>query len=94
MRQVYIGNTLEQESEIGQGEAVSAWPIPEPWPIPLGLTTREVDKKTGRLWTAACEDPLANRYTEIYIPGTEPTTFCNETGPATPRFRRPPPPVP
>jgi penicillin-binding protein 1A len=91
MRQVYIGTTLEQEAEGAQGEAVPAWPIPDPWPIPLGLTTREVDKKTGKLWAAGCPDPQTNRYTEIYIPGTEPTTYCDDSGSSPFRFRRPPP---
>jgi penicillin-binding protein 1A len=91
MRQVYVGNTVESEAEGAQGEAVPAWPIPEPWPL-RGLTTREVDRKTGKLWTASCEDPLTNRYTEIFIPGTEPTAYCDDSGPASTRFRRPPPP--
>ena len=49
--------------------------VPEPWPMPDGLITRRVDRKTGLLASRWCPDSLA--YTEIYIPGTEPTELCD-----------------
>jgi hypothetical protein len=98
MRQVYFG------ASEGQSEGTGFRPIPEPWPVPvtMGLTTREVDRKTGKLWTDACMRPdSVTRYTEIYLPGTEPTQFCDDTGPIrNPLIRvrplppRVPPPVP
>jgi penicillin-binding protein 1A len=66
-------------------------PLPLPWPIPEGLTTREVDIRSGKLWSQWCRDPEENRYTELYIPGTEPTDYCDDTGSRIfriPRIRR------
>jgi penicillin-binding protein 1A len=93
MRQVYFG------AAEGQSEGGGFRPIPEPWPIPvtMGLTTREVDKRTGKLWADACMVPdTVTRYTEIYLPGTEPTEFCNDEKEANPllRFRPLPPRLP
>jgi len=56
--------------------------IPSAWPMVPGLTTREVDAKSGLLWSRWCSEE--NRYTELYIPGTEPTEVCDEST----RFRR------
>jgi penicillin-binding protein 1A len=61
-------------------------PIPEPWPVPRGLITREVDSKTGLLASPWCPEERA--YTELYIPGTEPTELCDQSGPRI--FRRRP----
>jgi penicillin-binding protein 1A len=84
MRQVYYG--LEgTDSE----EAHGSLPIPEPWPLSLGLTTREIDRTTGNLWSSACS-AQENRYVEIFIPGTEPTQYCSDAGSTTPRPSRPP----
>ena len=58
-------------------------PIPDAWPIPEGLITREVDAKTGLLASPWC--PQERAYTELYIPGTEPTELCDMSGPR--RFR-------
>ncbi len=60
-------------------------PIPQPWPILEGLVTREVDSKTGLLASRWC--PADRTYLELYIPGTEPTEPCDQSGP---RFFRPP----
>jgi len=60
-------------------------PIPEPWPILEGLITREVDSKTGLLASRWC--PAEQAYLEIYLPGTEPTEYCDTSGPRI--FRRP-----
>lgn len=54
-------------------------PIPEPWPIPEGLTTRMVDSKTGLLASRWCPEDRA--YLELYVPGTEPTEPCDMSGP-------------
>jgi len=43
-----------------------------------GLTTREVDAESGKLWSRWCSEE--NKYTEVYAPGTEPTEVCDETG--------------
>jgi len=55
-------------------------PIPPRWPFPSGLTTREIDKRTGTLWSRWCEDPENNRVVEYYVPGTEPSEYCDDTG--------------
>jgi membrane peptidoglycan carboxypeptidase len=60
-------------------------PIPEPWPILEGLTTREVDSRTGLLASRWC--PADQVYLELYLPGTEPTEPCDMSGPRI--FRRP-----
>lgn len=67
--------------------AGGALPIPDAWPIPASLTMREVDKRSGRLWSEWCDDPEDNRYTELYLPGTEPTEYCDDT--RSPIFRIP-----
>ena len=73
MRQVYYGS---EENEAGIESALS---LPEPWPMPAGITTREVDRRTGRLWSSWCDDPATNLYTELYVAGTEPTEVCDDT---------------
>ncbi|MBI4540637.1 MAG: PBP1A family penicillin-binding protein [Gemmatimonadetes bacterium] len=55
-------------------------PIPDPWPTPPELITREVDARSGKLKTDWCPRDLI--YTEIYIPGTEPTEPCDLHGPS------------
>ena len=86
MKSVYYGQGEGGAEEGDEGGA--ALPIPEPWPVPVGLTTREVDRRTGRLWSNWCRDPEENRYTELYIPGTEPTEICDDTGRGTFRLPR------
>lgn len=54
-------------------------PIPDPWAMPPQLILREVDSKSGKLRTEWCPRDLI--YTEIYIPGTEPTEPCDLHGP-------------
>jgi penicillin-binding protein 1A len=53
-------------------------PIPEPWPILPGLVSRQVDNRTGLLASRWC--PADSAYTELYLPGTEPTEFCDQGG--------------
>ena len=60
-------------------------PIPEPWPVPQGLSQRLIDKTTGKLASQWC--PQLNQTLELFLPGTEPTEYC-ETEDAR-RFRIP-----
>ena len=53
--------------------------VPEEWARPAELTTRLVDRQSGRLATDWC--PLESLYTENYIAGTEPAEFCDLHGP-------------
>lgn len=89
------GQEMGMESSMQGADSLSArepaeirgylLPIPEPWPIPEGLTTRMVDSKTGLLASQWC--PQDRAYLELYIPGTEPTEPCDMSGPRI--FRRP-----
>lgn len=58
-------------------------PAPPDWPMPSDITTREIDTKTGLLWTPDCGGIAT---TEYYIPGTEPVNECSPytAPPATP----------
>ncbi len=80
MRRVYVGNT--DANGVQRGPIL---PKPEPWAM-HGLITREVDNRTGLLASRWC--PEDRRYVEYYIPGTEPTEPCDDTGPGrlTPRW--------
>ncbi len=53
-------------------------PIPEPWPILSGLVSRQVDNRSGLLASRWC--PADSAYTELFLPGTEPTEFCDQSG--------------
>ena len=55
-------------------------PTPPDWPMPSDITTREIDTKTGLLWTPDCGGIAT---TEYYVPGTEPVSECSPyTAPA------------
>jgi hypothetical protein len=43
----------------------------------MDLVSREVDDKTGLLASEWC--PAERRYTEWFIPGTEPSEVCDES---------------
>jgi penicillin-binding protein 1A len=43
---------------------------PAPWTPPVGLVTAELDRLTGQL--ADASTPSERRYTEYFVPGTEP----------------------
>jgi 1A family penicillin-binding protein len=45
-------------------------PAPAPWTPPVGLVTAELDRATGQL--ADSTTPPDRRYTEYFLPGTEP----------------------
>jgi len=61
-------------------------PASPDWPKPDAITTREIDARTGLLYSPSC--PGAMIMTEYYIPGTEPVNECSTAG-APPGF--PPP---
>lgn len=78
MKEVYLGD----EEEDGQ----PLLPRPEAWPMPSELTTRMVDRTTGKLASEWC--PRDQAYLEIFIPGTEPTELCDLQGPGFFRIPR------
>jgi len=83
MRHVYEGMADSAEGETIPPEwfAEPLLDTPEPWPMVPGLSTREIDSKSGLLWSEYCS--RENAYMELFIPGTEPTEYCDETS----RFR-------
>lgn len=67
-------------------------PAPPDWPKPYDITTREIDSRTGLLYSPTCYDAVM--ITEYYIPGTEPVNECsaaNALPPGTPGAPMPPP---
>jgi len=81
LKHVYFG--MEERTDATTGASLGmgmepVLPIPPEWPMLPGLTTREVDSKSGKIWSRWCSEE--NRYTEIYLPGTEPTEVCDESG--------------
>jgi len=62
----------------GPGTRGYLLPIPEAWPILPGLLSRQVDNRSGLLASRWC--PADSAYTELYLPGTEPTEFCDQSG--------------
>jgi hypothetical protein len=71
MRRVYYGdpNALDQEMR------EPMLPIPEPWEIPDGLVTRLIDSSSGKLASQWC--PQDEQRLEMFLPGTEPTEYCD-----------------
>jgi len=55
-------------------DSVPELPLPQPWAWPAGITTRVVDRETGKLASTWCD--MTKAYTEYYIQGTEPTEVC------------------
>ena len=86
MRRVYMG--VEGDEEKGVEAQPPLLPVPEGWPVVSGLNTVLVDRKTGKLASRLCDE--ANQYLEYYIPGTEPTEFCDRSDRRfrVPRIRR------
>ena len=70
MRRVYYGDP----TEAGSSFELPLLPIPEPWPVPEGLSQRLIDKTTGKLASQWC--PQTNQILELFLPGTEPTEYC------------------
>ncbi|MDT8342008.1 MAG: PBP1A family penicillin-binding protein [Longimicrobiales bacterium] len=89
LRHVYYGLEPAPSPAPGTPARPGIEPIlkaPPEWPILPGLTTREVDSRSGKLWSRWCSEE--NRYTEFYLPGTEPTEVCDESGRRFIRFPR------
>jgi penicillin-binding protein 1A len=82
MQGVYYGDTTKAAREAPTDSTTgkkpgAALPIPTEWPMHAALTTRQVDFKSGKLWSEWCK---GEEYTEYYIPGTEPTEVCDDSG--------------
>jgi penicillin-binding protein 1A len=82
MKRVYYGVEGDEERAIEPQEPLLE--IPEAWPPHPGLNAVLVDRRTGLLASQWC--PAEDQYLEYYIPGTEPTEFCDRS---TRRFRIP-----
>ena len=78
MREVYQGAPALEADNGSPGVPARAaiLPYPQPWPM-QGLISVEVDDRTGRLASPWC--PAERRYTEWFIPGTEPSEPCDES---------------
>ena len=63
----------------------SSFPFPSPGPCSRASSPRQVDNRSGLLASRWC--PADSAYTELYLPGTEPTELCDQSGF---RIRRPP----
>jgi penicillin-binding protein 1A len=71
MRRVYYGDADALDHELRE----PTLPVPEPWEIPDGLVTRLVDGTTGKLASQWC--PQEEQILEMFLPGTEPTEYCD-----------------
>jgi penicillin-binding protein 1A len=85
MRRVYYGVEGDEENGIEPMEPLLE--IPEDWAPNPGLTSKLVDRRTGKLASRWC--PAEDQYVEYYIPGTEPTELCDRSNRRfqLPRFR-------
>ena len=71
MRRMYYGDPDALDDELRQ----PTLPIPEPWIVPDGLLSRLIDRTTGKLASRWC--PEDDQMLELFLPGTEPTEFCD-----------------
>ena len=71
MRRVYYGDPDALDKELQEPTI----PIPEPWAIPSALETRLIDRSTGKLASQWC--PQEEQILEMFLPGTEPTEYCD-----------------
>jgi len=85
MKQVYYGSEAAEDSGAPKEARPALLSIPERWPVPPGLKAVLVDRRTGKLASQWCAEE--DQYTEYYLPGTEPTEFCDQSGGR--RFRIP-----
>ncbi|RMH18735.1 MAG: PBP1A family penicillin-binding protein [Gemmatimonadetes bacterium] len=72
VKAVYYGDPEAVDPEMRE----PMLPVPEPWPIPDGLSRRVIDRTTGKLASRWC--PEENQRVELFLPGTEPTEFCDQ----------------
>ena len=82
MKRVYQGRPADPDE--GIPAVAPLLDIPGTWPMPEGLQPIRVDRTTGLLASKWCD--AENSYVELFIPGTEPTEFCDQTAR---RFRVP-----
>jgi penicillin-binding protein 1A len=75
MRMVYYGAPAV---EGGPPAMEPVLPVPEGWRMPSGLRTALVDKRTGKLASRWCA--AEDQYLEFFVPGSEPTEFCGDSG--------------
>lgn len=80
MKDVYYGHKAVTDSlgVVVDSATAGVLSVPSNWPIPPGLHAVLVDRKTGKLASKWC--PQEDQYLEYYIPGTEPTEFCDRSG--------------
>ena len=71
MRRVYYGDPNAE----GSSFQTPLLPIPEPWPVPEGLSTRQIDRTSGKRSSEWC--PQNNQIMELFLPGTEPEEYCD-----------------
>ena len=71
MKRVYYGDPDALDQELREPTI----PIPEPWAMPDGLVTRLIDGSTGKLASQWC--PQEEQILEMFLPGTEPTEYCD-----------------
>ena len=71
MKRVYYGDPDALDPELRE----PVIPIPEPWAISDGLVTRLIDASTGKLASQWC--PQDEQRLEMFLPGTEPTEYCD-----------------
>jgi penicillin-binding protein 1A len=75
MRRVYQG--LATDADAGVEGFEPLLPVPDGWAMPAGLNAVLVDRETGQLASRWCDE--SDQYLEYYIPGTEPTEFCDRS---------------
>ena len=71
MKRVYYGDPDALDKELQE----PTMPIPEPWAIPDAMETRLIDRSTGKLASQWC--PQEEQILEMFLPGTEPTEYCD-----------------
>ena len=71
MKRVYYGDPDALDPELRE----PVIPIPEPWAISDDLVTRLIDASTGKLASQWC--PQDEQRLEMFLPGTEPTEYCD-----------------
>ena len=71
MKRVYYGDPDALDKELQEPTI----PIPEPWAIPDAMETRLIDRSTGKLASQWC--PQEEQILEMFLPGTEPTEYCD-----------------
>jgi penicillin-binding protein 1A len=82
MSRVYVGAAADEDAGIEESPPLLS--TPNEWPLPEGLNSVLVDRKTGQLASRWC--PEEDQYLEYYVPGTEPTELCDRS---SRRFRFP-----